>query len=426
MSERCAKCGEMLVTPLPAACPACKEAVAGTAITEAPISMSERPISTSEPEEIRDIAKPEAMGPPCPGWLLVGLSTLLCGGQGALAGLGRTGKFDFRSDQSYLVGVAVGLAIGLVLAIDHWRFRKELNRTRAVADDGTPVAPAALPSEAIPVAMLILPILAAFVMWAGPPLPVNATVIEFAGPIAMIGTSVLGYFSIRQIALYAQRSQAHTGALSSPAFMYLAMLALWLICYPVHFVIRARMGGRNLVIPGLIATGVYCLQIFQPLFVEPELPGVDNSEVRSLLKQLVEQDAQQRPATIKNTTEVSFDAALQKRVGRCLVATKKQEEEFTFTITWQKRAADLWQVTLLPQLPPVDAPEVTNVLRDLLAGAGHNQVMFRNPVQETFDSAKQIRIGRVTAVLAKGEAPVRFRLDWESRDKGAYLVNIIP
>jgi hypothetical protein len=264
-------------------------------------------------------------------------------------------------------------------------------------------------------------------MWFGASLDLSELVIEVVGSVATVGTSVLGYFSIRQTAFFAQRSKAHTGALSSPAFMYLAMLALWLVCFPVHFLIRSRMGGRNLLIPGLVVTGLYCLPIFQPFMVEAELPAVTNGEVQSLVKQLIEQNAGLGPVTVKNPTEVSFNKDLQKRVGRCTIASKKFEEEFTFTITWQNRGTGVWQVTVLPQLPPVDAPEVINLLQNtLMLPNGGRPKTLRNSTQVSFDADKQIRVGRITAVSPVGDTEIRFTVIWENRTNGTFRVHIPP
>ncbi len=126
--------------------------------------------------------------------------------------------------------------------------------------------------------------------------------------------------------------------------MYLAMLGFWIVCYPVHFAIRRRLGGKNWIVPGLLATAVYCVQIVQPFLVEAELPMVADPEVAGLVKQIMEEDLQRGKVTLKDIAEVSFDAAAQKRVGRCTAVTRFGEEPARFTIDWQDRRSGRWQV----------------------------------------------------------------------------------
>jgi hypothetical protein len=438
------KCGAELATATPSACPKCGADVSATAITNSPVSLpvpvgdtaitetpaplSERSVPMSESADAdgtRDIANPQAMGPPCPPLLLAGLSTLLGGATGAMLGTSRSGRFEFQSIEAF-VGAAIGLVVGLALAKDHVRFVNELKQSRAVAEDGTPTGAAPQPSEAIPIVMLIVPVLAAGVMWFGSSLQLTESMVALVSYASVMTTAVLGYFSIRQIALFAQRSKNHQGALGSPAYMYLATLALWLICFPLHFLARKRMGGSNLVVPGLISTGIFFAPTFKPLFVDAELPRTDSTEVVNLVKQILERDPFMGPVSVKKATEESFDANRQIRVGRCTVATKKGEEEFGFKVTWQNRQTGMWQVELLPMLPPVIAPEVAEDLRDLVGRGRRDPVTVRNLAQLSFDPEKQIRVCQATVVTAAGEAQIRFAIAWEDRELGTWRVKLLP
>jgi len=84
-------------------------------------------------------------------------------------------------------------------------------------------------------------------------------------------------------------------------------------------------------------------------------------------------------------------------------------------------------------LPKVDAPEVTKVLRTLL----REQVMKINPefmdsvatykpVEISFDSAKQQRVARVEIKSQLGTGVIYYLIEWNNRSKDLFWVKIIP
>jgi hypothetical protein len=444
MADRCPHCDAALLTPLPGVCPACQKSLGptDTGITATPAPVVDGSFAEGAPpetppvprfdEDAPSIVKAEATGPSCPAWLLAGLSAFLCASQGAMANFGKPGGFSFKSEESAFGGI-VGLVIGLALAVDHWLFQKKLNKPAKIPgeDGGELPDPVPPPNEWMPLAMLILPVVAGVLMWFASPLRLTETYVALIGSGAVVATAVLGYFSIRQMALRVDRTVSYHGALSNPAFTYLAMLFLWIILYPIHFVIRWRMGGKNLIIPGLIATAVYCSQIAQPFLVDAELPPVDDAEVLTLVRQMVEDEPMMKPATIRNPVEVSFDLALQKRIGRCTINTKFGEEPVSYTIDWQDRKQRIWQVHVLDRLPFVDAPEVLNFVKDLLHGGLWDNgrirldpVVLRNPVQTGYDAARQRRTGRVSASAGRGEANVTYVITWADADRKLFNVQV--
>jgi hypothetical protein len=442
MADRCPHCGAELPAPLPGSCPECLRTLAAdTGITATPAppvdgsfaegTPPEAPLPRFE-EETPSIVKAETTGPSCPALLLVGLSTFLCASQGAATNFGKPGGINFKSEET-VFGAIVGFVIGLALAVDHWFFQRKLNKPAQIPgeDQGEPPGPAPRPNDGISLAMVLLPIVAGVLMWFASPLRLTQMHVSLIGSGAVVATAALGYFSIRQMALRENRAASHYhGGLSSPAFMYLAMLFLWIILYPVHFVIRWRMGGRNLIIPGLIATVIYCAPMAQPFLVEAELPPVDDAEVLTLVRQMVEDEPMMKPATVRNPAEVSFDAAQQKRMGRCTISTKFGEEPVSYKIDWQNRQQGIWQVQVLDRLPFVDAPEVLELVRNDLAFRPLNgrirldPVVLRNPVQTGYDAAKQQRTGRVTASAGRGNADVTYLIIWADAERKTFNVQV--
>jgi hypothetical protein len=434
MADQCPSCGAELPEPPPGSCPAClKTLAADTGITAAvegsftDNSPHAPPLPRLE-EDTPSIVKTETTGPPCPALVLIGLSTFLCAAQGMAASLGKPGGVTFKSEET-AIGAIVGLVIGVALAVDHWFFQMKLNRPAKIPgeDQSESSVPVPRPSEWIAIVMLMVPIVAGVVMWFAVPLRLTGAYDALIGSGAIVATAVLGYFSIRQMALRENRTASHYhGSLSSPAFMYLAILFFWIILYPVHFVIRWRMGGRNLIIPGIIATAVYFAQIVQPFLVEAELPPVDDAEALALVKQLIEADPALRPANVKNAVEVSFDAAQQRRVGRCTLAAKHGDEPIEYTINWKDRQSGLWQVELRPYLPAVDSKEVIDVLNGLVQAQQGFEARIRNPVQTSYDSAKQKRSGVANVNTRNGEARITYTVEWDNRAKGMFRVDIQP
>ncbi len=440
MADRCPQCGAELPAPAPESCPACLKVLeaANTGITAAPAPASAGSFAEGTPpeaprprfeEETPSIVKAEATRPSCPPLLLVGLSPLLCALLGAATTSGGAVGFNFKSTES-VVGAVVGFVIGLALAVDQWFFQQKLNQPAQIPgeEDGEPAGPAPPPSEWVSMAMLLMPIAAGVLIWFASPLRLTQTDVALIGPGAVLATAVLGYFSIRQMALRENRAASHYhGGLSSPAYMYLAMLFFWVIIYPVHFVLRWRMGGRNLIVPGLIATAAYCAPMVQPFLVDPDLPPVDDAEVLELVKKLIEEDLPTlRPVKLENAVEVSFDAALQKRVGRCELATKHGKEPAEYTINWQNRKTGIWQVQVPRLLPAVDSPAVIDILKGLVALDPRDPAAILNPVQTAYDPARQKRSGKAMVATRNNLAQIAYTIEWDNRDTGMYRVKIQP
>jgi GYF domain 2 len=84
-------------------------------------------------------------------------------------------------------------------------------------------------------------------------------------------------------------------------------------------------------------------------------------------------------------------------------------------------------------LPKVDAPEVTKVLRTLLREqvmkinpAFMDSVATYKPVEISFDSAKQQRVARVEIKSQLGTEVIYYLIEWNNRSKDLFWVKIIP
>ena len=163
------------------------------------------------------------------------------------------------------------------------------------------------------------------------------------------------------------------------------------------------------------------------------MPSVDDAEVLSLLKGLLEDEPMMRPVTVKQAVEMSFDAALQKRMGQCTITTKFGEEKVPYKIDWQDRSRGLWQVQILDRLPMVHAPEVLGLVKTVLEDewirkANRNDLAplrVQAPIQTSYDAVRQQRTGSATVRTAKGEVPITFVIEWAQPNRKLFHVQVL-
>jgi len=211
------------------------------------------------------------------------------------------------------------------------------------------------PSDTIAYVMLAIPILAGFMFWQADHLgmPNEATWVVSIG--CVIGTAVLGFFDMRMLANRCPEGPTDGRPAPGPGAMLLGMFLFWIVFYPLHMYARRRLGGRNLLFPGLVAAGIYVAAAFSPMFSPARLPTVQSREVIGLIKQILNDDPviqanrhRLGELVVQDPVEVGFDAELQRRVGRATLVTRLGQAPITYTVEWQNRATGMFQVTIAP------------------------------------------------------------------------------
>jgi hypothetical protein len=271
----------------------------------------------------------------------------------AFGGWAADGSFSLTT-QPALVGGVAGLLLGAALARDSLAVRRRVDEAGSGTTDPAPPAPAR-PSGLVAGVMLALPVVAGVLLWQQEAVGLTDRAARLLGGGTVLATAVLGYVDTRWLVLGrpAVPAGAHHPA-DPPAIGFVGMLAMWVLCYPVHFFGRRRFGGTNLVVPGLVATAVFVGPSVARLFADPELPPADSPEVVDTLRRAVEDGPEYRAGrleygrlSVRGATETEFDRDRQVRTGRATLVTNVGREEVAYAVEWADRRNGVWQVRSL-------------------------------------------------------------------------------
>src|SRR5262249_40402073 len=141
------------------------------------------------------------------------------------------------------------------------------------------------------------------------------------------------------------------GPFSPPVGAFLGILALWVLGYPAHFLVRRRLGARNLIAPALVATAVFLAPWLRTWFSEPALPSADDPDVLALVERVIEESPwyqvgkdQIGAIALRAPVEVSFDPDGQRRVCRATLISNLGESPLFYTVQWQDRGKRIFAV----------------------------------------------------------------------------------
>jgi len=262
------------------------------------------------------------------------------------------GSFSFANlGLEAIVAGLIGLALGAAVYFDDRSLQEKYALRRAAPVTANE---AARPAEWLAWVMLAIPLLAGALFWSPSYFQLSKSAAGILGLAVIVGTALLGYIDLRQLNLHFTTTDNHPAA--SPVGAFVAMQAIWIVGFPIHFVARRRYGGRNLIIPALLATAVFVGPTVRSWLVGPVLPAVNAPEVLSLVAQVVEDnfaggtDAIGK-ATVHDAVELSFDAEKQRRVARARLTTNLGEGPIFFTVQWQDRAKGIFAVQVYSKEP---------------------------------------------------------------------------
>jgi hypothetical protein len=264
------------------------------------------------------------------------------------------GSFSFTPpNPGMLVGGLIGLLIGAAVWFDDRSFQRRLAGPAEPHPAGTRP-----PTEWIAVLMLALPLVAGVLTWQRDALHLPARVVTLLNCSTIVVTALLGYADTRQLAASLPGGRPAKGPPANPVGTFFAILVLWVLGYPVHFVARRLLGGKNFFALGLLSTIVFLAPTISMWFSGPDVPGVRSPEVLAAVKQTLEDSPMYRanreqigPLTLSEPEELSFDRETQRRVGRVKVTSNRGEEVIFYTVEWQDRGKRLFQVRVSDRQP---------------------------------------------------------------------------
>ncbi|MCO6431026.1 MAG: hypothetical protein J5J00_09210 [Deltaproteobacteria bacterium] len=189
---------------------------------------------------------------------------------------------------------------------------------------------------------LILPLIAALLIiitesntWT---VAISATLVVATALLISIDAKFLG------------RKDRSNRLAEKPYILFIGLVLVWVLVYPLAFFRRARFGAPNLAAPGLLSLIVFMggPSLYFRHFGYP-LPSATSSEVVKAVNDYIRSNFKGVSIrSIGNYQEVSFDPNKQARRGSCVIKTKEAEVAAIYEISWHDRSKGLFQVTVMP------------------------------------------------------------------------------
>jgi hypothetical protein len=293
------------------------------------------------------------------------LPAVCCAFLGGMSSPGGTFSISAPSSAA-IIGGGIGLLLGLAVYLDDRAVQRRVEGIgRGAPLDAEaaaqPASGADSGSNAIAVIMLLLPLGAGILIWQREVMQLPTPAVSLLETATILSTALLGYCDMRLLVLLPRtRVSPPPGdrPISLPVGAFLGILGLWLLAYPVHFLVRRRLGTRNLFVPGLMVTAIFLAPTLSAWFSEPVLPSVGSPDVVALVAKMLEEGPMYQARKdqigqlqVREPIEVSFDRERQRRVGRAKLVSRLGEEEIFYTVEWQDRKKGMFAIQLYEQQP---------------------------------------------------------------------------
>jgi membrane associated rhomboid family serine protease len=202
-----------------------------------------------------------------------------------------------------------------------------------------------------------------------------------------------------------------------------------ILSQPLSVEMRARRKVRNLA--AIVAGGVLLPLIAfalprPPAVTAGELPTCTSKEVVDVVQQIVRNSAM--GPTVKSLDgfrELSFDSKEMVRRGQCVVHSNSGDVNLQYSVRWQDRAKDQFEVRVLPTgLPSCTSSEVIEVLNRVIRQmATRTKVTSVTGFQEvSVDSKSSKRQGRCVAHTTAGDIELKYTVQWRNEAAGEFEV----
>ncbi|MSQ97412.1 MAG: PDZ domain-containing protein [Gemmataceae bacterium] len=253
------------------------------------------------------------------------------------------------------------------------------------------------PTEALAVAALLVPLVALCVLFLG-------TVDSVSGRVLLSWGAVFVSVLLLTIDAYCLGTiDQHGQQRASVGTLFVGMVLLWLVFYPLAFFRRRHFGRTNLGPLALLVVVIFVASPFAGKILdrpklgvapfgkpalEDEPPACDGADLKFLLEDMIKKGPLgPNVRSIGGYREVKHDRAAKLRRGRCVVQTDQHRITVTFEVSWidvdrrefQVRTLDVQDdlrgylginLGKLPEPQPrdVNAGEVGVVVNDVVLG----------------------------------------------------------
>ncbi len=345
-------------------------------------------------------------------------------------------KWLFETPRGQLVCLAITVACFLVFLkvlfpqiLQHlwfFPFYKDVHEDHSCTDESRTESlapPTRHTGVGLVVAALILPVIAGtvlfFVTSFGLALGISAATVIASAALVAIDARRLGNVDL-------------TGRVrESAGLLFVGMILLWIVVYPLAFFRRRHFGGPNLAIPAVIVAVFLGLgPLLYSVLIPPGLPSCTSPEVVQLLDQLIRGRAEVASAkSIDGHHELSYDRDADVRHGQCVVHTDGGDIDVKYLVEWADRDKGQFAVRIFPAvLPSCASPEVVQLLERLIrrASAGASAKSIDGHREVSYDRDADVRHGQCVVHTDAGDIDVKYLVEWLDHDQGQFAVRIPP
>jgi hypothetical protein len=223
---------------------------------------------------------------------------------------------------------------------------------------------------------------------------------------------------------------------TSPGLLFVGMILLWIVFYPVAFFRRRHFGRPNLgplaLLVAVFFVGAPFVQDYMRLgIIGHGLPTCTSQEVTAMVDDMIRKSPfGPQVQSISGHREISYDPVGEIRKGQCLVKTQAETIKVTYSVRFINRAMGTYQVEVDPILPedppPCTDPEVIAILERIIRDGpdGHHLKIIAGHQEIRYDRENKIRHGRCQATMQGRIIDVAYSVRVVDRKTGQFEVQI--
>jgi hypothetical protein len=217
--------------------------------------------------------------------------------------------------------------------------------------------------------------------------------------------------------------------------IFLGVVLLWIVCYPLAFFRRRHFGRPNLGPLALLVGGFFiAVPVVQEVWHTGLRPGdapptCTSPEVVLLLDNLIRTSPLgPKVQSVGGHREIHYDAATKARKGQCLVKTDADEITVTYTVKWLDHNHQSFQVEVQPgwDLPCCTSPQVMALVERLVKDGpqGPEIKTVHSHVEIRYDRQAKTRFGQCKVTTRMQTITVNYKVSWLDQQAGQFQVEI--